>query len=217
MKKYNAILFDMDGVIVDSMGCHASSWIDVFSGYSIKLNHSDIYAREGMSGLESIIDIFKEKQFPVPSMNELRILQDRKLELFEKHSIHIFPEIPDILEFISVKKIPMGLVTGSLRRSVNHVLPADIESFFSVIVTVEDIRRGKPDPEPYLRAAGEIGCPPDKALVIENAPMGILSAKGASMDCFAIETTLKKPYLKNADMVFPDHRTLYEYLKTNLT
>ena len=70
MIKYSAILFDMDGVIVDSMHWHAESWIKAFNEYGIDLIKEDIFKREGMSGIDSIVDIFKEKRIEIPEDDE---------------------------------------------------------------------------------------------------------------------------------------------------
>lgn len=206
----------MDGVIVDSMHWHAESWQRVFHQYGLELSKAEIFKREGMSGLASIVDIIKEKGKIIPSKEELLLLQESKLEIFETGKVAMFPFAEEILEFVHTKKIKIGLVTGSLRRSVEFILPENMLSYFDVIVTVDDILNGKPHPEPYLKAMEELYSIPDETLVIENAPLGIISAKKAGADCYAIETTLDGFHLKGADMIFENHELLLKYLKENL-
>ncbi|HSV97869.1 MAG TPA: HAD family phosphatase [Spirochaetota bacterium] len=208
MSAFRSILFDMDGVIVDSMRQHAECWIRVFREHGLTLSTEDIYLREGMSGIGSIIDIFRSKGQAIPSPDEMKSLQERKLELFERHPVHVYPEVNGILEFLSMKGVVLGLVTGSLRRSVNYVLPGSIQERFASIVTVDDIQNGKPHPEPYLKALEEVGFRPEEVLVIENAPLGIASAKSAGLRCFALTTTLDAERLANADRVFSSHKEL---------
>ena len=203
----------MDGVIADSMDHHAGSWQKVFEECGVKISKEEIFKREGMSGLESIIDVIRAKGVPVPDKNEQKKLLERKLQIFEKKRIEIFPMGKEILQFLKSKKIRLGLVTGSLRRSVNFILPHEIFQFFDAVVTFDDISNGKPHPEPYLKALEMTGCGPEDALVIENAPLGIESAKKAGIDCLALQTTLTKKYLNNADMVFKNHEALFRYLK----
>ncbi len=212
-KKYRAILFDMDGVIVDSMGYHAETWQRVFKDYGITLTKEDILKREGMSGVSSIIDIIKEKGGSIPDENEIKDLLEKKLSIFEEYRVEIFPVVPEILSFLHSKNISIGLVTGSMMRSVNLVLPGDILNQFRAIVTVDDIVNGKPHPEPYLRAMDKLECHKDNTLAIENAPFGIESAKGAGIDCFAIETTLSNKFLSKADKIFQTHESLFNYLR----
>ncbi|MFH0976440.1 MAG: HAD family phosphatase [Spirochaetota bacterium] len=216
MKKYEAVLFDMDGVITDSMHWHAESWQKAFHDHGVIISKEDIFIREGMSGLASIIDILKEKHHPVPSGKELESLMQKKLSIFETNGVKLFPYVKEILGLISDIKLKSGLVTGSLRRSVEYMLKDSVLSFFDVIVTVDDITNGKPHPEPYLNAMKQLNVAPDETLVIENAPLGIISAKEAGADCYAIETSLDETYLKDADKVFKNHELLFSFLKDNL-
>ncbi|MGV7927682.1 MAG: HAD family hydrolase [Spirochaetota bacterium] len=213
MGAFRSVLFDMDGVIVDSMRQHAECWIRVFDEYGVKLSIEDIFLREGMSGIGSIIDIFRSKGQEIPSSDVMKKLQERKLELFERHPIKVYPEVRGILDFLAEKGIVLGLVTGSLKRSVHHVLPESIRERFASIVTVDDIENGKPHPEPYLKALKQVGFRPEEVLVIENAPLGILSAKAAGLRCFALTTTLEAGMLANADRVFPSHRELDSFFR----
>jgi beta-phosphoglucomutase len=210
---FGAILFDMDGVIVDSMRHHADCWIRVFAEHGVSLSAEDIFLREGMSGIDSIVDIFRSKGGRVPAPDEMRLLQERKHELFERRPIDVFPGMEEMLVYLAGKGVVLGLVTGSLRRSVGHVLPAGLMGLFRSVITVDDIENGKPHPEPYLKGLHDVGFPPEKALVVENAPLGISSARAAGLRCFAIATTLAPVYLETADRVFPSHAEFYSYMR----
>lgn len=209
-----AILFDMDGVIVDSMRSHADSWKQVLGEHGIELEDHEIFQREGMSGRQSIEEIFSEKQRPVPGEREFHDLLQKKHSIFERHAVDIFPLVDEILSWAGSKGIRSALVTGSLKRSVRHVLPRAVLSRFSAVITAEDVTRGKPDPEPYLRAMETLGVSAGQSLIIENSPMGIRSARAAGVTCFALETTLPRTYLSEADRVFSTHRELLDYLKS---
>ncbi len=212
MIPFKAVLFDLDGVIVDSMPLHADSWIKIFREYGVDLTRTEVFMREGMSGIASVIDIFRDRGLPVPDEKELGRLLEKKLAMFENHTIRLFPRVMDILNLLKDHSVPMALVTGSLRRTVEHELSAELRSFFGTIVTIEDVRRGKPDPDPYLQAAASLGVDPGKSLVVENAPMGVLSAKRAGAWCAAVETTLSREHLAEADMICADHDELYSFL-----
>jgi len=216
MKKPKALLFDMDGVIVDSMENHARAWIEVLSQEGLALDKEDIFKREGMAGLDSVIDIFREKRVEPPSPDRLRRLQEKKHEIFERHRVHVYPRAGDILALAASKGLHLGLVTGSLRRSVKYVLPLEIERLFNTIVSVEDISHGKPHPESYLLALSRLGAAATEAVAIENAPRGIESAKAAGLYCLALETTLPGSFLSEADEIFRDHEALFEYFSRNL-
>jgi beta-phosphoglucomutase len=216
MKKYKALLFDMDGVIVDSMPFHAASWQKVFMSRGIDIPLMEIYRREGMSGVSSVMDILKSGGFQVPTEDEIKKLLELKLSMLESSNVTVFPLSADILDLVRSRNIKTALVTGSMRQSVNHLLPGGIISCFDSIVAVGDYKNGKPHPEPYLRAMELLSADPADSLAVENAPFGIRSAKAAGADCFAIKTTLDESYLKEADMIFDDHEGLLAYFKENL-
>ena len=88
---------------------------------------------------------------------------------------------------------------GSIRRNLNHVVPEEERNLFDVIVTSDLCTYGKPHPEPYLRAATALKIMPEHCLAVENAPMGIQSAKAAGIFTLAITSTLPAEYLKDAD------------------
>lgn len=211
---YRSILFDMDGVIVDSMPHHADSWIRAFREWGgIELTREDIYRREGMSGAASILDILADKGLPVPPEPEIDRLREIKYRIFEEAVAGIFIGVPILLEMLADADIAMGLVTGSMLRTVRHVLPPHIRSYFRAIVTGSDITHGKPHPEPYLTCLARLGVSPEHALAVENAPMGIRSAKSAGLFCVAIQTTLDARFLVEADMIVRNHDELREYLQ----
>jgi beta-phosphoglucomutase len=210
----HAILFDMDGVIVDSMRFHAAAWKQVLGEYGVPVNDIDIYLREGMSGRQSVEDIFIEYGRPFPDERAFQELIAKKHVLFESNHIVLFPCVEAILALIKERNMLTGLVTGSLKRSVHHLLDPGVLSKFNVVVTAEDVSKGKPDPEPYALAIEKLGMKPELSLIIENAPMGIRSAKGAGAICYALETTLPARYLKGADKIVRDHLSLLEMLKS---
>jgi beta-phosphoglucomutase len=211
-----AVLFDMDGVIVDSMKYHADAWKRVLSDFGMVLDDIDILRREGMYGRDSVEDIFIEHRRPLPDDRQFQNLLAKKHVIFESYQIGLYPGTEPILAWIRDLNIRTALVTGSLRRSVMHVIPAPVLEQFDTVVTAEDVTKGKPDPEPYLKAIGKLAVKPEESVIIENAPMGIRSARGAGILCYALETTLPREYLAEADRVFENHGSLFEHLKLSL-
>lgn len=213
MKKLSAVLFDMDGVVVDSMPHHLDSWKSVFKDFNIDLEDSDIYSREGMTGLDSVKEIFIQKGVGIPSDEHLAALIIKKHTHYENKRIKLFPRIKEILVQLKNDNIPAGLVTGSMRRSVTHSISQDVIKMFCTIVTADDVTKGKPDPEPYTTALKQLGSKLDETLVVENAPLGIESAQKAGLFCVAIATTLPLSSLHKADLILPDHVSLLHYLQ----
>ena len=209
-------LLDMDGIVVDSMKHHAEVWQHVLHAYGLDVELLDIYIREGMSGVESVKDIYKEKGIEIPDEEVFSEMLLQKHSLFEDRKIFLFPVAIDIIKFLKSKNIKIGLVTGSMKRTITHLIPNDILSYFDITVADEDVKKGKPDPEPYKAGLKKIGGTNGDTLVIENAPLGIKSAKSAGLVCFAVKTTLGDEYLSEADKIFQDHTALLKFFKEKL-
>ena len=103
-------------------------------------------------------------------------------------------------------------MTGTRLDVVKKVLQAGLENIFEVIVTGEMVNRGKPNPEPYLKAVDELKVTKEDCVVVENAPAGITSAKSAGLTCIAVQTSLSEEYLQDADKVFKDIESVSKYL-----
>jgi beta-phosphoglucomutase-like phosphatase (HAD superfamily) len=104
-------------------------------------------------------------------------------------------------------------VTGTARHEVHKILPDEIFALFDAVVCGCDVQNGKPHPEPYLTALKKLKIDSHQAVVIENAPFGIQSSKTAGIRCLALETSLSKKFLRNADAVF----TSFTHMTSNAT
>lgn len=214
--KYKAILFDMDGVIVDSMTYHYVSWFEALMKCDVRITPTDIFEYEGSKWDQVIAFAFNRQKKKLTKKLAKQIAEERK-ELFSKHfKRYIFTGIYEMLQKLKRHNFILGLVTGSSLAEAKKMLPKEIYNIFDVIVAGDMLKRGKPYPDPYLHAAKELGLKSSDCLAIENAPYGIRSAKAAQMDCFVIATSLPKESLSKADKVFNNHQELYEYFKKHL-
>jgi len=206
-----SMIFDMDGVITNTMPDHYRSWKAIFKREGIRVSYEDIYKREGQPGLSSVKEIFGEHKKQYDKKTAARILK-RKEILFKKIvKIRFITGARTFLKELHKNNIRLALVTGTSRHEVYQILPASLRDLFSVIVTGNDVRHGKPHPEPYLRSLNGLKIKPSKAIVIENAPFGIRSAKRAGLRCLALSTSLPKQYLNEADMVFSSIKRLQDW------
>ena len=102
----------------------------------------------------------------------------------------------------------LGVVSGSNKETVHTIINAFFPNTFQVIIDGEATRISKPSPEPYLIAVKQLGVPAEECLVIENAPLGVQSAKNAGLRCIAVATYLDRQYLKDADMIAENHKDI---------
>ena len=198
----NTVIFDMDGVITNTMPDHYKAWVEILKRHGITATHHDIYLREGQKGIDSVREIFATHKKPFNRQQAQKILKDKE-EYFKRIVKRRFVlGTRSFLKDLYRQQFKLGLVTGTSRHELQQILPQHIYNLFTVIVTGNDVRDGKPHPEPYLTALKKLDIKSSQAVVIENAPFGISSAKCAGLRCLAIETSLPKAYLKKADLIF---------------
>lgn len=207
-----AFIFDMDGVLVDSMPDHADAWITVFAEQGIHIKRQDIYDIEGSNHAGVITLMFRKAGRTPPS--DFTALASRKREVFEKNNnARAFDGLRETL--LELKgRYRLGVVSGSDREIVTALIDRFYPGIFNAVVSGNDVDNGKPSPEPYLIALGILGVRNDECIVIENAPMGVESAKKAGLYCVAIPTHVKSHRLAGADIILENHERLVEYLKS---
>ena len=206
--KISAVIFDMDGVITNTMPDHFRVWKKVFTEKGIHVTHLDIYSREGQRGINSVREIFRENNRSIGSTEAKRILRDKE-ELFKRIVKRRFiVGARKFLHYLDKKGLTLALVTGTSRHELHRILPDYIYNLFKVIITGNDVKHGKPHPEPYLKALRKLKMKPAQTVVIENAPFGIQSAKDAAIRCLALTTSLPRQYLNRADYIFSSIKNL---------
>ncbi|VVB89953.1 Phosphoglycolate phosphatase [uncultured archaeon] len=202
-----AIIFDMDGVLVDSMPYHAAAWIKAFADVGIRIERNDIYELEG-SNHRQTVDIMFRRFGRVPTDKDVNEISSKKIWIFNRIQ-HVIPF--DGMKELLAELAPvyrLAVVSGSNHNTVHELMDSFFSSVFEVIIDGDDVKKSKPDPEPYLMAVEKLGLPKEECIVIENAPLGIRSAKSAEVRCIAVLAYLGRESLKEADLVVESHREL---------
>ena len=208
-------LFDMDGVLYDSMGNHAVAWVQSMKKFGINMTADDAYATEGARGVDTIRYMVRQQQGREITEAEAQTMYDEKSRIF--HSMPeapIMPGIIELMEQIQQAGISIGIVTGSGQRPLIARILQDFGRFVTPdhITTAYDVTRGKPNPDPYLiglQKAGNIQ--PSEAIVVENAPLGIRAGVAAGIYTIAVNTgPLPDQVLLNAgaNILFPSVKVL---------
>ncbi|WP_406657179.1 HAD family phosphatase [Methanolobus sp. ZRKC2] len=206
-----AVIFDMDGVLVDSMSYHALAVQNIFDQIGVKMDKQDIFEREGERTVD-IITFLLEKEAGDASAYDVLDIVERYIREFNRIvELQVFDGLKECLSLMS-EKFRLSVVSGSDRPIVYDIIEKEFPDVFEVIVTADDVERGKPDPQPYLKAVEMLGIDKDECIVIENAPMGVEAAQKAGLCCIAVPTYLDPEKLKSADIVLRDHRELIDYL-----
>ena len=182
------VLFDMDGVLYNSMPNHAVAWQESMRQFGIHFTADDAYATEGARGVDTIRKYVREQQGKEISAEEAQRMYDVKTDIFHNMPVApIFPGVIDLMQKIKSAGMTIGVVTGSGQRPLIKRLLDDFRGFLTEdhIVTAYDVERGKPNPDPYLmglRKAGNLQ--PWQGIVVENAPLGVRA--GSAAKCFTI-------------------------------
>ncbi|MCL4247728.1 MAG: HAD family phosphatase [Anaerolineae bacterium] len=199
-----AVALDMDGVIVDGMPFHVTAWVYAFNSFGLNVEERWFYELEGVVPFEVISEVLYRLQVEM-SDNDRRYLYDTKLAHFHEHYRTIaIPGIHTLVETLLGFGFRLAVVTGSEPQIALKVLETlGVAQSFSTVISAADVARGKPAPDPYLKAVELLGVAPSNCLVIENAPAGIMSAKRAGLTCLAVTTTLDAHALAMADVIVP--------------
>ncbi|MCQ2219549.1 MAG: HAD-IA family hydrolase [Paludibacteraceae bacterium] len=190
-----AFFFDMDGVLFDSMPNHAKAWCAAFEDLGIHFTPYDAYMREGMTGTSTIYQAFTRQLGRDASEEECQRIYKVKCEIFESLPVaKPMPHVLEVLQTVQRAGLDIYIVTGSGQRSLLDRLNTHFPNIFQQekMVTAYDVKKGKPDPEPYLMALKKGGFDAHQAIVIENAPLGVKSAVGAGIYTIAVNTGILK-------------------------
>lgn len=206
MQLPKAIIFDFDGVVADTMQDNFLAWKVAFSKFDIDIDAHEYFLLEGMGRFQIAEQLCKNHS--IPAGKEQDLVEAKEAIYHAMNRFRLFPETEHLLAYLKSLGLKMALVTGASRHRIEKTLPAEIRPYFDAVVTVDDVTNGKPDPEPFQKAISFLGLNPDQCWVIENARLGIQSAKAAGTYCVALETTLSKEFLEEADEVFPHHQGL---------
>ena len=187
----HAVLFDMDGVLFDSMPYHAKAWSQVMTKAGFLFTPEDVYMNEGRTGADTI-NTASIQQFGVKATQEqIDALCQEKCEIFSTYPPT--PRMPAALELVQKVKAcgltPM-IVTGSGTPTLLDRIQSNFPGLFKEehIVTSFNVKRGKPNPDPYLLALEKGGFKPHEAIVVENAPLGVTAGVAARLFTVAANT-----------------------------
>lgn len=203
MKKFKAVLFDLDGTLVRTMEAYFWAWKNACMDFGFEISERDYYPLEGMEASKLAKTLCGK--YASDERNIEKIIERKKeyfIKMFVGRKSKLYPGAAELLTELKAKNIPMALVTASVRDQINASVSSEILVKFNALVTGEIAGRGKPFPDPYHKGAELLGIDPKDCVVVENAPLGIRSAKSAGIYCIAVAHTVPKEKLTEADEIF---------------
>lgn len=214
MTHYKAVIFDFDGVIADTLEDGCAAWQQACSEFGIEFDRSEFLLAEGRKAEEYITPVLERHGVSTGLVSEIIA---RKNQIYTKiHTFSFFEGVTDWIAELKALGVKTAVVSGGSRSRLLGGSSGPFLKERDVVVTGDDVTRGKPSPEPFLKAAQHIGLRPEECLVIENAPLGVQAAKAAGMTCIAVCSTLPASALQNADMVFSSVKDVAEAMRSHV-
>jgi HAD superfamily hydrolase (TIGR01509 family) len=187
---FDAVIFDCDGTLVDSMPAHFEAWCEALSIYGAGgIFKEDVFmAMGGRPTRDIVVEINDEYNLRLNP--EAVAMAKREAFLKRIHSVTLIDEVARFAESMR-GKVPMAVASGGSRMVVEKTLRAvGISDWFDEVVTADDVTEGKPAPDIFLHAAKLLGVVPGRCLALDDAPAGILAAQRAGMQVSAVPTPL---------------------------
>ena len=201
MDRFMAVIFDLDGVIIDTGPFHKQSWYDLAQREGFEMSDEFFYSTFGMQNY-LIIPRLAGRQLPQDEITRMSNWKEKRYRDLIAGKLRLLPGVKELIE--SLKKSRFGLAIGSSAPQANldfmfKHLP--LRDYFDVCVTGEEVSRGKPAPDTFLKAAKKLSMPVDKCVVVEDAVVGVQAAKAADMKVVAVTNTTERANLAEADLI----------------
>jgi HAD superfamily hydrolase (TIGR01509 family) len=181
--RYDGYIFDLDGTLADSMPVHFEAWTETLErkgGVPSRFTEERFYAFAGRSAREIVASLNREEGYELPVEETAREKEARFLEILER-----VPPIEPVVEFARDlgPNAKRAVASGGLRRIVERTLEViGARGLFAAVVASDEVERGKPAPDMFLKAADLLGAQPHRCLVLEDGPPGFRAARSAGMD-----------------------------------
>jgi len=209
--RLDALIFDFDGVVVDSEPVHLRAFQRVLRGAGVEMTHDDYYGKYlGFDDHDCLAAAAADdrKRLTEAQIAEMIAAKTQLVQQAFRESIRALPGAAELIARAAGTGLPLAICSGALREEIELAArTVGVRRHFRAIVTAEDVRRGKPDPEGYslalerLGRAVERGLDPSRTVVVEDAPAGIRAAKALGMKVLAVTNSYSADQLAEADRV----------------
>lgn len=195
-----AVIFDLDGVIIDSEPLHKRAWKAVFEEENIILQDEEMTESIGTTDHSLLEKIIRENRLE-PDFGKWYERKRKKYNTLLKNNLKTFPGVTSLVRQLN-KKCSLALASSAWLENIRFVLSKlEINKYFAVVIGRENVINHKPNPDTYLLTAEKLGLSCDKCIVIEDSLAGIRAAKMAGMKCIAVSNSFPPFRLKEADLV----------------
>ena len=183
------VVFDMDGVLVDSGAHHRAAWVALLAELDVAATSPELWRLTIGRPAHEAVSLLLGRELPGDEAMRLASRKRELYRLFARRGAQAVPGAPAFVGSVARTGVACAVATSASRDDARHVLDTlGLAGRFGAVVTAEDVARGKPDPEIYVRAAGAIGVAPGECLAFEDAVVGVQAARGAGMRVIGVTT-----------------------------
>lgn len=211
LKATDAVVFDMDGTLVDTTMTDYLAWTEIFKIYKSEfVPFEEYHTLLGIKSSEILSSMLGLEGAELEKAMELRMSFIERSLL--EQGVTVFPGVPELLGFLRSSGKKMALATGAREEKMRLVLSkCNLGEYFNTTVNGDEVSQGKPSPETFQKAAERLNVDPLKTIVFEDAVNGLQAAKAAGMICIAITHTTPAEKLKKADLVISSYKDLIDF------
>lgn len=187
---YRAFIFDMNGTMINDMSFHVRAWYHLLNDeLGAGLSREEVERQMYGKNSEVMERIFGKGRFSVEEADRLSLEKEKSYQQAYRPHLKLIAGLDDLLANAHRQHIPMAIGSAAIPFNIDFVLDnLHLRHYFSAIVSADDVRKSKPDPETYLKAAAMLNVPPGECLVFEDAPKGVEAALNAGMQAVALTT-----------------------------
>ena len=214
--KQIGVIFDLDGVLVDTGPFHKQSWYDLAAKEGFDMSDELFYRTFGMQNY-AIIPILAGRQVPAKEIERMSEWKEKRYRELIVSKLELMEGARMLLEDLKGNGFLLAIGSSAPRANLDVVLKCcNIRGYFDVCVTGEDVRSSKPAPDTFLKAAEKLKLLPQRCVVVEDSVPGVQAGKAAGMAVVAITTTRRRLDLKDADMIIDGFTELSADIFINL-
>ena len=209
-----AIIFDLDGVIIDSEPLHKRAWKAVFEGEGVFLTDEEMAESIGTTDHSLLKKIIRKNNLE-PDFGRWYEKKRKEYNALLRNNLKVFPGVTSLVQKLG-KKHSLALASSAWLKNIKFVLnKLELSKYFKVVIGREDVKNHKPNPDTYLLTAEKLGLPCHKCVVIEDSLAGLRAAKIAGMKCIAVSNSFPPSRLREADLVVNslEDKAIIEFIK----
>jgi len=189
--KPKALLFDLNGTMINDMEYHTLAWYSIMTeDLGADLDYASVKKEMYGKNHEVLERVFGKDKFSAEEVEQLSVEKEKRYQAGYLPHLALIAGLDNFLERAKAAKIPMAIGSAAIPFNIDFVVDGlNIRHYLDAIISADDVQTSKPDPETFMKAAAALGVAPTDCLVFEDAPKGVESALNAGMQCLVLTTT----------------------------